>query len=110
MSHGLGVQERRIIDELETRGRVIVSLLARSDADMASLKRAARSLERKGLVGLTTTHFTGRDRLVVTTVDAARQERERMRQTRLAQARQRYLIAERELRELERSIDEHQQQ
>ncbi|NEG90597.1 hypothetical protein [Bifidobacterium aerophilum] len=105
MERRLGAQERRILDELDSKGRAIISLMAGTASETASLKRAVRSLERKGLVGTTIDRFNGRDHLIVITVEEAQRRREQDRRSRLAAARLRLSLAEREIRELERLVD-----
>lgn len=68
MSRGLGAMERRLLAEVERYGDEWTALkdLASSPSELASLKRAAKSLEAKGLAGVVYVTRDGRRSMCVT--------------------------------------------
>lgn len=72
MSRGLGKTERALLDELSDRdGTITVTSPDMSEAELASRRRAAKSLDGKGLAAMRTIRIGGRARTVLMPTELA---------------------------------------
>lgn len=72
MSRGLGRTERALLEELEAMdGLVTVTGPGMSESELASRRRAAKSLDGKGLAALRTVRIGGRPRAVLMPAEMA---------------------------------------
>lgn len=87
MSRGLGKKEREILHEINEHGMLLINDPRQTTSETSSRHRAAKSLERKGLIGIIQSTTGGRTRNIALTVkDAERvRQNEQRRETRKMQ-------------------------